>query len=200
MQSKSDSGADVLKDMKKIMSAIEDVVGILAPLQSDERHRVIQGAFVVLREEGGQNEAPNVLGAVDSAAAPSALSSPAKLWMKQNGLTFDELLHVFDFSDGIANVISSHLSGKNNAEKAIKSYALTGLAGFLISGESNFADKDARALCEMFGCYDSTNHSKYMKDKSNYLVGSKDKGWKLTSPGLKYAATIVKELAGAVDA
>lgn len=199
MSNDTNASGDVLKSAKKIMSAIEGIVEILGPLQSDERHRAIQGALVVLREGAPNSE--DFSGSPTRDSGVSIDTPPrGKLWIKQNGITSDHLLQVFDISDGAATVIAAQLSGKNNAEKAIKAYVLTGIAALLISGESNFSDKAARKLCETFGCYDSTNHSKYLKEKNNYLVGDKDKGWKLTAPGLKYAGITVKELAGLGDA
>lgn len=190
--------SDPLKNAKKIMSAIESVVGILGPLESDDRHRVIQGAFVVLRE-GAASKDLNV----NLAGEPEAsidVSPRAKLWMRQNEVASDQILQVFDIADGEATIIAAQLSGKNTAEKAIKAYVLTGISAYLISGESNFSDKAARGLCETFGCYDSTNHSKYLKEKNNYLTGDKESGWKLTAPGLRYGGSIVKELAGLSNA
>jgi hypothetical protein len=187
---------DAMKAAKKLMSAIEGIVGILSPLQSDERHRAIQGALVVLREN-----APNIEGLDSGSGEGSAAGTTpaAKRWMKQHAVSSNQLASVFDISDGSATVIAAQLSGKNNSEKTIKAYVLMGLASLLTVGEPTFADKAARELCEELGIYDSTNHSKYLKEKNSYLLGDKDKGWKLTQPGLKYAASIVKELAGPND-
>ena len=65
----------------------------------------------------------------------------------------------------------------------------------LISGEAKFTDKDARDVCSSAGCYDATNHATTLKAKGNWFTGTKDKGWALTAPGLKHAATLVKSLA-----
>jgi hypothetical protein len=191
---------DPLKNAKKLMSAIEGIVQVLAPLASEERSRAIQGALVILREspllassqdEGAEINVPAELG---------TLSVKAKTWMKQNGITPEHISEVFDFSDGVATVLAGGVPGKNSGEKTIKTYVLSGVAGLLSSGEPNFDDKTARKLCEDLGHYDNTNHAKYLKGKGSYFVGDKDKGWKLTAPGLKFGGSIVKELAGVANA
>lgn len=169
---------NVMAEVEKIMSAIEGVVRILGPLASEVRRRVIQGALVVLREHLA---ADSELSPKSESVADGNISARARLWMKQNNLTGDQLSHVFDFSDDEVTVIASGISGKNNSEKTIKAYVLAGIAGLLSSGDPVFDDKVARTLCETLGCYDNTNHSKYMKDKGNNFVGDKDKGWKLTA-------------------
>lgn len=187
--------------VQRTMSAIEGIVRILGPLESDERQRAIQGALVVLGEKITKLSS----GASGSDSEPDAgsgltVSSRARVWLRQNNLSDDQVAQVFDVSGDVAEVIAAGVLGKNNSEKTIKSYVLAGLASLLSSGEPAFTDKAARELCESLGCYDGTNHAKYMKDKGNYFLGDKEKGWKLTAPGLKYGAGIVKELAGAVDA
>jgi hypothetical protein len=187
-----------MDDVEKTMSAIEGVVKILGPLDSDERQRVIQSALLILRESfleptmAASSEEPRF----EQESGSFDISPKARLWARQNGLSQDQLSHVFDISEGAATVIASGILGKNNPIKTIKSYVLTGIAAFLTAGEPQFLDKDARSLCEHFGCYDRTNHAKYMKDKGNYFVGDKDRGWKLTAPGLKYGAELVKEMIG----
>jgi hypothetical protein len=130
----------------------------------------------------------------------SAVSARARMWMRQNNLDDNQLLQVFDVSDGNAVVIVSGISGKNVSEKAIKAYTLAGIASLLSSGEPAFNDKAGRDLCENLGCFDRPNHSRNLKDKGSNFLGGKDKGWKLTAPGLKFGATIIKELAGTAHA
>jgi hypothetical protein len=184
-----------LADAEKIMSSIEGVVRILGPLDSEERQRVIQGALVVLREPAKASGKPEFDQELDG-LTDSTIPTRARVWMRQNDLTGIQLSQVFDISDGEVTVISSGISGKNNSEKTIRAYVLAGLAGLLSSGDPVFDDKAARELCETLGCYDNTNHSKYMKDKGNNFVGDKDRGWKLTAPGLKFGALVVKSLSG----
>lgn len=71
---------------------------------------------------------------------------------------------------------------------------LVGIAKLLSSGDPSFDDKSARALCETSGCYDSANHAASLRDKGNEFTGTKDKGWTLTTPGLKRGAILIKEL------
>jgi hypothetical protein len=187
----TDGEADkVATDVKKTMSAIEGVVNILGPLDSINRQRVVQGAFVVL----GESSTNLTAASVEETSVVAPVHPKAKTWMKQSGISAEELDQVFDLSEGSAAVIAAEVKGKSNSEKVIKSYVLAGLAAFLAGGEPTFQDQTARDLCENFGCYDATNHAKYIKEKGNNFVGSKGSGWKLTAPGLKYGAALVKEI------
>jgi hypothetical protein len=191
-----DVTASSMADAEKAMSAIETVVRTLGPLPSSERQKIIQAVLVILGESGAGKVSANERAIGRSLiAGQEDIPSRATLWMKQNGLTFEQLEQVFDISGGVATVIASGVSGKNNADKTIKAYLLTGLTSLLSSGDPVFEDRTARGLCETFGCYDNTNHSKYMKEMGNNFAGSKDKGWKLTAPGLKAAAVLIADLA-----
>ena len=183
-----------MSEAQKMMSAIELIVKALGPLDSMERHRAIEASLVVLGEKSANPATSDRK--VDQADEQIGLPSRAQQWMRQGGLTADQLEQVFELSNGAVTVIAPEMTGKNNAEKTIKAYVLTGIAAFLSSGTPDFNDKAARQLCETLGCYDRSNHTRYLNEKANNFTGSKEKGWKLTAPGLKYGYTIVKELAG----
>ena len=118
----------------------------------------------------------------------------ARSWVKQNGLTFDELQQVFHIDQGEVHVIASEIPGKFDKEKTYNAYVLASIAGLLSEGVASFSDKSARELCKNFGCLNAANHTAYMRAKDNKLAGSKEKGWTLTAPGLKHGATLVKDL------
>jgi hypothetical protein len=117
--------------------------------------------------------------------------------MKQNGVTEDNLSHVFHIDGGAAEVIAGEAPGKSDKEKTLNAFVLTGLAEFLQTGDPKFDDKAARALCKKLGCFGEGNHATYMKDRGNLLGGSKEGGWTLTGPGLKAGAELIKGMAGA---
>jgi len=140
----------------------------------------------------GESSEESVDDAIDG--MPS-LPSRARAWLKQNGVSAEELQQVFHFESGGAGVIAGEIPGKNNKEKTLSAYALVGLSCFLSTGSAAFDDKSARALCESSGCYDQGNHSYIIKKRGNEFTGTKEKGWTLTAPGLRRAALIVKEIA-----
>jgi len=176
----------------EMLAAIGQVVKVLGPLESEDRHRIIQASLVVLKEKSVDVSEVDV----HASGGDEAISFLPKVrtWMKQNGLSVEQLQNIFDLSEGSAEVIAAGIPGKSGAERTINSYVLEGLRSLLAVGDVSFDDKAARALCGMFGCYDTNNHSTYMKEKGNKFAGSKDKGWKLTAPGLKFGANLVKEM------
>jgi len=110
--------------------------------------------------------------------------------MKQYGVKVEQLEEIFDLSTG---EIIGAVPGKSAREQVQSAYVLVGLGRLFSSGEPTFDDESARKVCDHAGCYDKTNHAKSMKTIGNLLTGAKDKGWKLTSPGLRYAAELIKQ-------
>jgi hypothetical protein len=179
---------------KTITEVLGIIVGELTPLTSEERQRVIQASLTLLGEgtpakvaKSSSNEQQ------DDGEDLSNLPTRAQSWIRQNGLSLEQIHQVFHLSDGGADVIASEIPGKRNREKVRNAYVLLGIARLLSPGDAKFDDKAARALCETSGFYDHTNHVKYLKG-GNEFTGSKDKGWSLTSPGLKHGAMLVIEL------
>jgi hypothetical protein len=182
------------------MKATMGLVDLLNPLDSQERKRVVQAAFALLGDtvpaakeaaESGEADEENNKGL--------AVSTKAKLWMKQNGVTGQALEQIFHLEGGTAGFIGGEMPGKSDKEKSLNAYVICGLASFLATGEPKFTDQQARKLCTDAGCYDPNNHGTYIKAKGNSFVGSKEKGWALTAPGLKAAAKIVQDLTAAKE-
>jgi hypothetical protein len=175
----------------KLAEITTKMVDLLADLTPEERQRVTQAALTLLgnpppaessgEEKGGDKE----LG---------AFSGLPLSWIKQNSLSSRELEQVFHVADGSMDVIATEIPGKSNREKTLNAYVLAGISRLLSSGKPNFDDKSARALCQSSGCYDAANHALTLKNKGNLFTGTKDKGWVLTAPGLKFGANLVKTL------
>lgn len=182
---------------KKTTEIVTEIVELLTPIDSDERARVIQASLMLLGETlpvlpraGGDGGGA----AEDEGDGASMLPVRARTWMKQNGVSLEELQQVFHLESGSAEVIAGEIPGKNKKDKTYSAYILTGLSKLLSTGTRTFDDKTARTLCESSGCYDKANHSVHIKERGNEFTGTKEKGWSLTAPGLKRAAALVKEM------
>jgi hypothetical protein len=182
---------------KKTTEIVTEIVELLTPIESAERLRVIQASLTLLGETfpvGLPRAGDSTNVTEDDGAEMSTLPTRARSWMKQYGVSPEEIQQVFHVENGNAEVIAGEIPGKNKKEKTYSAYILSGLAKLLATGSPTFDDKSARALCESSGCYDRGNHSVTIQDRGNEFTGTKDSGWSLTAPGLKRAATLVKEM------
>jgi hypothetical protein len=175
------------------MDAVSQMVTLLTPLSPEDRRRAIRAALALLGDEATDfSTAGEIHG--DQGQADNNFPPRARVWMKQNGISTDEIQQVFHIADGTVEVIASEIPGKNDKERTYAAYVLTGVAKLLGTGNPFFDDKSARALCKSSGCFNVANHSAYLNDKGSEFAGSKEKGWTLTAPGLKLGAALVKEL------
>ncbi len=143
---------------------------------------------------------PGPSGDGNGAEAVDGICPKAVAWMKKHQLMREQLDHVFAIESDSIEVIASELPGNQKSAQTRKAYMLCGLQQFLNSGECDFSDDDARALCQKVGCFDRRNHAKYLKGLGNVVTGSKTAGWKLTNPGLTEAANIIKALTQKLNA
>lgn len=178
--------------------ALNAIVEALQPLSSADRKRAVLGALHFLEEDWvplPQRNGSDPPGTTKHKPETNDAFPPAvQVWMEKNELTADEIEQVFAFEEGKVNIIAD-LPGKGKRENAIAIYTLMGLGTYLHTGERKFADDLAREACALHNAYDTPNHSKTMKELKSELTGDKAAGWTITSPGLKRAATIVKQLA-----
>ena len=184
-----------MKSAQEAVDATAKLVDVLDGLDSDQRRRAISAALVLLGDaQGWLQEARNERSQETTIDGADGLSAKALIWAKKNGISLDHLEHVFAIDGDAIDIIVARLPGKSKRMQTIGAYVLSGLASFLVNGDSSFTDDDARALCKKLGAYDSPNHFNYVKGLGNLVTGSKESGWKLTNPGLARAAEIVRQL------
>jgi hypothetical protein len=178
---------------KNITDIVATIVGELTPLESEDRRRVIQASLMLLGESPVTSPERKTVDYENESRADVDLPPRARTWMRQNSLSTEQLHQIFHPGDDGMEIIVSAIPGKGKRERVRNAYILLGTARLISSGDAKFEDKDARAICERYGFFDGTNHVKYMKD-GNEFTGSKERGWTLTAPGLKHAASIISEL------
>jgi hypothetical protein len=172
---------------KTATQAVANIVQELTDFSSEERRRIVQASMTLL----GESAALPLPEQEVELQQEGGLPAKARSWMKQYGLTPEQLNQVFHFGEEGVEVIAS-IPGANKKEQVRNAYILCGLGRLLGSGESKFDDKSARRICELGGFFDGSNHMKYMK--CSEFTGSREKGWVLTSPGLKLGASLVTQL------
>jgi len=169
--------------------AVAAVHDILAPLTAEERRKVVRAALTLLDDDAGL---PAPAPQLDRTLGDDALPPAAAAWAKKYGVEVERLHKLFHFDHGRVTCIELPRAGRTKREDVVSTYLLQGVASLLSGGDGAFSDDDARKLCEHFGCYDSSNHSKALGEFGSSIAGSKSSGWKLTAPGLAAAATLVK--------
>jgi hypothetical protein len=176
------------------------LVQLLAPLNPEERDRAIAAAKILLGHPTSATHAPASPPAPGVTLDSGSVSPKASAWMKKYSITQDQIDQVFAVDGGTIEVIASSMPGSSMRQKTVEAYVICGLKSFLQSGDPSFTDKEAREVCMRVGCYDTPNHSNYMKALGNLAAGSKESGWKLSNPGISKAAEIVKDLTQAAHA
>ena len=180
-----------MTDLKRLVDSLYE---LLKPVEPSDRKEAVD---IVMRYFG---EMPDVEAdgedQIDASNEPnkSNFHPKAHTWMRQNNVTINELAEVFHVENGEVQLIANVAPGSNGMEKTINAFLLTGLGQLLVNGEAKFDDQVGRNNCLSLGCFQKTNHATYMKGKGNNLSGSKLSGWTVTTPGLKMAAGLVKEI------
>jgi len=179
-----------------LLEVVNKVVAALEPFSPDERKRIIKASLTVLEPDeaavAGSSASP---GSVESGGGLENIHQAAQRWMKNYGVTREELDQVFHIESGSATVLSVELPGSNKRANTHSAYVLVGIASLIATGDASFDDKTARALCETLGCYDPNNHASTMKEIGSVLNGSKGTGYKLTAPGQREGALLIKKIA-----
>jgi len=180
---------------KNIADVTTKIFEQLKELAAEERLRAVNAALTLLGEPvlATGHQRTTVEGrskGEKSDETVDGVSEKAAAWIRKSGIEADALEEVFHIDGGKVELIGEAM-GKSKRQQTVNTYLLTGVAAFLQSGNPEFSDDTARTYCQHFGCYDSPNHSNYVKAFGNKITGSKASGWKLTAPGLKAAAGLL---------
>jgi hypothetical protein len=176
---------------KSLTEAVANIVDQLKEFTSEDRHRIVSASMTLLGEAPTQivsnNETPN-----DADDQYAGLPAKARNWMKQHGLSIEQINLVFHFGED-GPEITAPIPGASRKEQVRNAYVLCGICRLLASGDTKFDDKVARRVCESGGFFDSTNHTKYMK--CSEFTATREKGsWVLTTRGTNLGASLVTQL------
>jgi hypothetical protein len=178
---------------KGIADATTKIYQQLEALPQEDRLRAVRAALTMLGEPIADEPRPRPDPPEESDESTDGFSDKATAWIKKNGVQQAELEEVFHSEGGKVELIIGKAIGRSKRAQTVNTYILTGVAAFLETGNSEFSDEAARGYCQHLGCYDSPNHSNYVKAFGNRIAGSKTSGWKLTAPGLAAAVGLIRQ-------
>ncbi len=201
------------------LEAMRKVFEVLTPLNEASRRRVIQWVCSTLKiplsksraaGERHKDHAPAqasskknpvltepLLGDAhpEEEAFAGLITKPGQRWMRRYEVTASQLEELFHYEDdSVEYLYTGSLPGESKREQAANAYLLVGVAHLLFEGEPKIPDEEARRLCRELDCYDSTNHSAYLKKMKRVFTGSKANGYTMTGPGKRDAAALVRAL------
>ena len=173
----------------------EATVKIFEQLQGledpEERLRAVNAALTMLGTPAAGSRLSQTTTPQNDESSAEGTSDKAKAWIRKNKLESSDLEEMFHFDNGKVELNLDKAIGSSKRQQTVNTYLLTGVAAYLETGTPAFSDSNARQHCQNLGCYDSPNHSNYVKAFGNKVIGSKDAGRKLTAPGLAAAAQLI---------
>src|SRR4051794_18743686 len=88
------------------------IVGLLSPLNSEERHRVVHAAMTLLGETAPAGPTGNT-----RMRAEQTIPSRAQAWLRQTGLTEEQLESVFQIENDLVELIAAAVPGRTDKER-----------------------------------------------------------------------------------
>lgn len=188
---------------KGLPEIVGEVFGLLEPLESDDRHKVVGSVMTLLGENSISAPKTNMTQASDMQSDArnddnQSFGTRATRWMSQNNVSTAALEEVFHVDAGDVEVIAREIPGSGKRGQSLNCYLLEGVKALLATDEPKFTDAAAVSLCRTMGCYDPPNHSKTRNELGNNVAGSKSGGFTLPAPGLRAAAELVKSMSASV--
>jgi hypothetical protein len=183
---------------KSLPDIVRDVYGLLEPLDSVARKRVVDSVLTLLGEQTNETTKANTpegkSTGVGREANDGAFGPKANRWMSSFGITISAIEEVFHRDATGVTIIANEVPGTGKRQQSLNCYLLSGIRALLETDEPNFSDASAITFCKHIGCFDNANHSKTRADLGNTVAGSKTTGYTLPAPGLRAAALVIKEM------
>jgi hypothetical protein len=184
---------------KSLTDTVASLYGILEPMAPEDRDRALRAALVLV---GDPMPSAAVTGpTVDGPKEPSTLASvspmfgpTAQRWLTQNQIQVENIENLFHVSGDDAIPIFSSVPGASRREQTVNCYLLAGVRRLLATDEAIADDKEAVELCQQVRAYDKNNHTSNRKSLGAKVTGSRENGFKLTVPGLREAARLIKTM------
>src|SRR5947209_723540 len=112
---------------KSLTDVVAIIVKELTEFSSEERQRAVQASLTLLGESSITAVRTSSDDRGEEAGGNLDVPIRAKTWIRQNDLSDDQLVQVFHFDNGSAEVITPSIPGKNNRERVRNAYVLLGI-------------------------------------------------------------------------
>jgi len=122
------------------------------------------------------------------------LASNAQRSLKQHQLSVDGLTDIFEFSGADVALLAADMPGSTKKDRTINCYLVVGVWALLRTDEPVFDDETAVQFCKTSGAYDGNNHTANRRALANRIIGDRKYGFRLTAPGLRDAANVIKSM------
>jgi hypothetical protein len=172
---------------------------LLEPLEAAERTRAINAAFALLGQPW------EIQGSTSNGSTPvsdyredlgngASLKPNAERWRKQYQISNAAIENIYHIDGDEVTIISTQVPGSSKRERSANCYLLVGVRNLLASNDANFTDREAVEFCQQVNAHDSANHAANRASLGPRITGTRATGFKLTVPGLRDAAALIKSM------
>jgi hypothetical protein len=178
---------------------------LLEPLEAAERTRAINAAFALLGQpwetQGGTNGsgAPSAGDHREDLGNGASLKPNAERWRKQYQISNAAIENIYHIDGDEVTIISTQVPGSSKRERSANCYLLVGVRNLLANNDASFTDREAVEFCQQVNAHDSANHAANRASLGPRITGTRATGFKLTVPGLRDAAALIKSMTSSLS-
>lgn len=176
---------------------------LLEPLEHEERKRAINATFALLGQPLQDQDKPadsgGLRGVREEIESNHSLKPNAEKWLRQYQISSSSIDNIYHIDGEQVTIIATQVPGKSKREKTANCYLLAGVRGLLAHDDANFTDREAVEFCQQVHAHDSANHAANRSTLGARITGSRATGFKLTVPGLRDAAALIKSMTSSIS-